>query len=179
MDNNDSNPEETDVGINGVINSMEDEIRLKAQTDHNIESTDDTGSIKQGQLTADGSNETTSVTLDIGELTYYDGVGAELGFVEDLITPHELGVIMNHMHGDSMAHIMYSDAVYGYAETTEVFYGSLWQDDIWHLNEHPVIRDDLESPQQEEFGITSGVQFYDVWNDTTTIQCVNENDQGL
>ena len=39
MDSNGSNlaGDLTDVGINGVVNSLEDEIQLKVQTDHNIE----------------------------------------------------------------------------------------------------------------------------------------------
>jgi hypothetical protein len=45
----------------------------------------------------------------------------------------------------------------------QVFYGPLWEDDIWQFNEHPVIQKDFASPQQEEFGI-NGADFHDVWN---------------
>jgi len=184
MDGNDSNPEETEVGI---INSLEDEVRLKAQTDHNIESTDDKGSadrmgsIKQRQLTAEEIIEANSVIPDIGDFTYYDDLGSELGFSVELITPHELGIFLNHIDGDSMPHIMYSEVVYGYAQTTDVFHGSLWEDDIWHLDEQPFIQNDLESPEQEESGITSGVKFHDVLNDIITpIQRhVNGDEEGL
>ena len=58
-----------------------------------------------------------------------------------------------------MANIMYSDALDGYAEITEDFYESLWEHDIWQLNEHPVIQKDFESPQQEEVGM---VEFHGV-----------------
>ena len=91
MDSNGSNlaGDLTDVGINGVVNSLEDEIQLKVQTDHNIEkgSSAEMASIKQlgqGQITADqGTTEATMVTPDIWDFTYYDDVGAELGFLID------------------------------------------------------------------------------------------------
>ena len=183
MDSNGSNlaGDLTDVGINGVVNSLEDEIQLKVQTDHNIEkgSSAEMASIKQlgqGQITADqGTTEATMVTPDIWDFTYYDDVGAELGFLIDLIASRELGIMINGIHGHSMFHNMYSDdAVYGYAETTELFYGSLWEDDIWHLNEHPVIQNDFSSPQHEEFGITGGIEFHDVGNYSKPIQPVSD-----
>jgi hypothetical protein len=178
MDANNNNPEEThtviqlegEMRLNGVVKSLEDETGLKVQTDNNIESTDEKGSTdqigsnKQGELTAEGNSEATSVTSDIGDFTYYDDVHADLDFFVDPITPYEFGIIMpNYLDRDSVPDIMYSDPVHGYVENTEVSYGSLWDDDIWLLNEQPIIQNDSESPQQEEFG-SRGAEFHDFWN---------------
>ena len=82
----------------------------------------------------------------------------------DKFTPDELGIMMNYIDGDSIPDIMYFDAVHSDVESREVFYGSLWEDDIWQLNEqYPGIQKDFASPQQEEFGI-NGAEFHDVWN---------------
>jgi hypothetical protein len=172
MDANNSDPEETHTvfQLDGVIKSLEDEIGLKAQTDYKIESTDSKGSTvemgsnKQGELTADGNSEATSVTSDIGGFIYYDSVCADLDFFLDRIIPYEFGIIMqNYLDPDSVPDIIYSDPVHGYAETMEASYGSLWEDDIWQLNEQPIVQKESESPQQENFG-NSEVDFHDVWN---------------
>jgi len=190
MDNN--NPEGTDavnehdgeIGFNAVLKSGEAEIGLRAQAHNDIESTyekannDQMGSIKEGELSEWNSEATTSV-YDIRIFKNYEDVGAELCFLADHISPDEFGIIINYIDGDSMANTMYySDVEYGYAETTEDFYGSLWDDDIWHMNEHPVIQNDFASPQLKEFGI-SGAEFLDVWNDFRPIQCGRDNYEGL
>jgi len=59
---------------------------------------------------------------------------------------------------------MYSDTVYDYAETPIDSYGSMWEDDIWQLNETRVFQNDFERPWPEEFG-NSRVEFHDIWND--------------
>jgi hypothetical protein len=172
------NPEEIhsvnqleDERLSEVTKSLEDELELKGQEDE-VETVDVNGkgstemvSIKQGEIT-EGKSETTSVS-DTGEmhsegnLTYYDDVCAEFDFFVDDIIPDELGIFMqNHVDGDSVPDIMYSDAVHGYVQTGGVFYGSLWEDDIWQFNEHPVIQNDFLWPQQEEFGI-NGAEFHD------------------
>jgi len=189
------NPKETDVGINRVINSLEDEVGLKARTDYHIESTDEEdssadqmGSNKQGELTAGRNSKATSLTSDIGYFTYYDDVRADLDFFLHQFTLDELGIIKNHIDGDSIPDIMYLDAVHSYVETRQVYLwdddiwqwnehsiiqndlaspqpccGFMWQNDIWQLNEHPVIQNDFASSQPEEFGI-NGAKFHDVWN---------------
>jgi len=192
MDNIDNNPEGThavneldgEIGFNAVLKSLEEDIGLKAQTRNDIESTDEKGnndqmgSIKEGEL-SEWNSEATSSVFDIRIFKNYDDVGAELCFLADHISPDEFGIIINYIDGDSMANTMYySDVEYGYAETTEDFYGSLWDDDIWHMNEHPVIQNDFASPQLKEFGI-SGAKFHDVWNDFRPIQCGRDNDEGL
>jgi hypothetical protein len=160
MDNKNSNPEDTDA-VNKAEGKQLDEKGSSHQT----------GSIKEVEL-IDRNSEVISLVCDTGDFAYYDDVGAELGFFVDDITPHELGIIMNHcpcyVDGDSMHDILYSDAVYGYAETNEVF-GSLWEDDIWQLNEHPVTQNDFASPQQKEIGI-NGDEFHDVCKDVRPIQ---------
>lgn len=152
MDNNNRNAEDPDsvnggegegdgdgeMEVNKVINTREDEIGLKALTDHNIQSTDekcgaydDMGLLKQGDLIAEGSNsEETSVYVIGDHFTYYEDVSAELGFFVDHISPDELGIIFHYIYGDSMANIMYSEPVHADAEFTEVFCGSLWDGDI-------------------------------------------------
>lgn len=138
MDNINADPEdnhtvlnnvEGEMRLNVVINSVENKIGLKAQTDNNFEftdeesSTEDMGSNKQGELTADGDSEAASMTFDMGDFPYYSDVCGDLGFFVDNFIPD---VCVD-------ADIMYLDAVqYDYAETTEVFYESLWEDDIWH-----------------------------------------------
>jgi hypothetical protein len=150
MDNNEEtsavNEIEGEIRLNGVIKSLEDEIGLKAATDYKIEFTDEKGSadqmssVKKGEATAGGSNSEATTVCDIGaHLPYYDDVSTDLDFFVDYIFPDDLGIIVNYTHGDSMANIMYSDAMHGNSETTEVFYGSLWEDDICLLNEHPII----------------------------------------
>ena len=67
---------------------------------------------------------------------------------------------MNYANGDSIPEIMYLDAVHSYVETTEFFYGSLWEDDIWQLNEQLIVQNVSESPQQEECEGT-GAKFLD------------------
>jgi len=193
LDANNSNPDETDaakeleISDNGVIESLEDEIGLKVQTENNIESTDEKGSddqmgsFKQGKLTEDGSNSEAVSVCDIGDWTYYDDVRAELGYFVEHISPDELGIIIdNYIDGDSMANIMYSDAVDGYAETPEEFYGSLWDHDIWQVNEHPVVQNDFESLQKEEVGsVVSEGEFPDVWNDIRSVQRLSDDEKGL
>lgn len=174
------NNDETDVRINGIINSQEDEIGLIGQIDHYLDSTDEKyssdrmGSINQVQLTEHGSIE--AISSDIADFTYYDNVAAGLGFFVDIITPHELGIMINDIYGYSMPQIMYSDALYGFPETAEVFHGSLWEDDIRNLNEHSVIRNGFSSKQHEEFGITSEVEFDNGGNDSKIIECVRDNE---
>jgi hypothetical protein len=171
MDNIDNNPEETHAvneldgenGFNAVLKSLEAEIGLEAQAHNDIESTDEKGnndqmgSIKEGELSEWNSEATRSV-YDIRIFKNYDDVGAQLCFLADHISPDEFGIIINYIDGDSMSNTMfYSDAEYGNAETTEDFYGSLWDDDIWEMNEHPVIQNDFASPQQKEFGISGAI----------------------
>nr|ADE76708.1 unknown [Picea sitchensis] len=179
IDNMDANPKEPiaviqlkDERLNGVMEFAEDEVGLIRQAaDVDGKGSTELGSMKQGEL-IDRYSEAISVSDTLGDmhsegnLTYYDDVLAELGFfVEN--TAGELGIIRNHFDGDSMAN-MYSDPVYGYAEAPAVFYGSLWEDDLWQLNEPVVIQNGFESPRQEEFGI-SGEEFHDVWNDFRSI----------
>jgi len=47
-----------------------------------------------------------------------------------------------------------------YGDTTEGFYGHLWEDDIWNFNDHPVIQNDFAMPEKE-FG-SIGAEFHDV-----------------
>lgn len=161
LDAYNSNPEDTDAvnELNVVTKAREDEIGLEAQAENKIESpeekdsADQMGSYKRGELTPDGSNSEATSACEIGDMTYYYSVPAELGFFAEHIYPNELGIIVNnYIDGDSMADIMCLDAVHGNAEITEDFYGSLWDNDIWQLNEHSVIQNDFESPQKEEVG---------------------------
>lgn len=196
LDGNNGNPEQTDADelesemrLIGVIESLEDEIGWKAQTENKIESADEKDSVdqmvsfKQGELTADCSNSEATSVYDIADFTYYHDVRADFGFLDvEHICPDEVAgiVIENYIDGDSMANIMYSDTVHGYAETTEDFYESLWEHDIWQLNEHPVIQKDLESPQQEKVGlVVSEAEIHDVWNDIIPIQNLSDNKEGL
>jgi hypothetical protein len=163
MDNNNNNPENTHA-----VNQVE-EVRQfdEKRSSHQMDSTEEVELIG-------GNSEVISSVYDRGDIAYYDDFGAEFGFFVDHFTPHELGIITNHYHcdvdGDSMPDILYSAALYGYAaETSEVVYGSLWEDDIWQWNEHPVIQNDFATPQQGEFGI-NGTEFHDVWNDIRPIQ---------
>jgi len=171
IDNTDNNEDtdavnevEDEIMLNEIIKSLEDEIGLKEQTDDNFESTDEKGSTdqmgsnKQGKLTAEANFEATLVTSDIADFTYQDNV------LTDHITPDEFRIMMqNYLDRDSVPDTMYSDTVHGFIESREASYGSLWGDDIWLLNEYPVIQNDFTSPQQEEFKITAA-KFHDVWN---------------
>lgn len=191
MDDNNSNPEAVnlleDERLNGVIKSLEDEIVglkgqavVEASVDVDAEKgSSELGSIKQGELT-DGNSEATSVSdigdlhSEAGNLTYYDDVRAELGFFVDH-TADELGIIMSHIDGDSMPNIMYSDALHAvYGESTEFFYGSLWEDDIWLLNEHPV-----EAPQQEVGLVVSGAELDEAENDIRPIHLLSANEKNV
>lgn len=195
-DNNNSNnnsPEAVNLveeeTLNGVIKSLEDEIVIKGQGGVEVEVVDvdelcstEMGSIKQGELT-DGNSEATSVSdigdlhSETGNLTYYDDVRAELGFFVDH-TADELGIIMSHIDGDSVDNIMFSDALHGYVETSEVFYGSLWADDIWLLNEHPVVQNEFEQPQQEVGLVVSGeAEFGEVGNDIRPVHHRSANEE--
>lgn len=195
MDDNNNSPEAVNLveeeTLNGVIKSLEDEIGLKGQgaVEVEVEVVDvdelcstEMGSIKQGELT-DGNSEATSVSdigdlhSEAGNLTYYDDVRAELGFFVDH-TVDELGIIMSHIDGDSVDNIMYSDAVHGYVETSEVFYGSLWEDDIWLLNEHPVVQNACEPPQQEVgLVVSGGAESDEVGNDIRPIHHRSANEE--
>jgi len=158
-----TNPEEIhtmiqleDERLNGLIKSMEDEVGLKGQADD----VDAKGSVMK-QLTdwnpqATAASDTGDVHSE-GNLTYYDDVRAQLSFFVDH-NAVELGIIMNLLDGDLIAN-MYSDAGYGYPETPAVFYESLWEDEIWELNEHHVIQNDFELQHPEEFEI-SGTEFH-------------------
>lgn len=189
IDNIDNNEErdavtevEVEMMLNGVIKSLEDEIGMKVQTDNGFESTHQKGSSdqmglnKQGELIAEVNSEATAlVTSDPGNFTYHDDVFADLDFFVDHITADEFGIMMQNYHDrDSWPDIVYSDIAHGYIESTEASYGSMWEDDIWRLNEHPVIQDDFASPQQEEFGI-SGSMFNNIGN----YQLVTDNEKGL
>lgn len=126
---------ESEMRLNGVIESLEDEIGLKTQTENKIESADQMGSLKlQGELTVNGSNSEATGSLSdiVGDLTYYHDVRADLDFFVEHICCHELGMMIdNYIDGDSTDNNMYwPDAVHGYAETTEDFYESLWEHDI-------------------------------------------------
>merc|ERR1711915_208690 len=121
------------------------------------------GSKKQGVLTADRNSQVTTVTSDIGDFTCYENARVELDLFVDQFSPDELGIIMSYADGDSIPEIMYLDAVHSNDETSEVFSGSLWEDGIWQLNEHPVIQNDFALPQPEEFGI-NGIELHDVWD---------------
>jgi len=138
-----------DERLNGVMKSVEDEVGLKGH-EYDVESIDidEKGSTEMASIKqiTDWNSEATSVydTGDMhseGYLTYYDEVREDLGFFVDH-TAVELGLIMNLIDGDSMANL-YFDAVYGYTETTAVFSGSLWEDDIWQLNGHLVFENDF------------------------------------
>lgn len=168
IDNIDDNEEkdavtevEVEMMLNGVIKSLEDEIGMKVQTDNGSESihqkgsSDQMGLNKQGEIIAEANSEATAmVTSDPGNFTYHDDVLADLDFFVDHITADEFGIMMQNYHDrDSLPDIVYSDIAHGYIESTEASYGSIWEDDIWRLNEHPVIQNDFASPQQEEFGI--------------------------
>lgn len=200
MDDNNSNQEAVnqleEERLNGVIKSLEDELvgNLKGQVVAETEAVDidekgstspELGSIKQGELT-DGNSEATSVSdvgdlhSEAGNLTYYDDVRAELGFFGDH-TADELGIILSHIDGDSMPNIMYSDhAVHGYGENTGFFYGSLWEDDIWLLNEHPVIQNDFEPPQQEVGLVVSGAELDEAdQNDIRSIHLLSANEKNV
>lgn len=187
LDDNDCNPEETDAAneleisetrVKGVIQSLEDEIGLNVQTEHKIQFSDENcspvqmGSFRQGELVEDGSNSEVTSVNDIGDWTYYDDLRAQLGCFVENISPEYPGIIIdNYVNGDSMVNLMYSDAIQGYAESTEDFYWSLWDHDIWQPNEHPVIRNGFESSQQEEIGlVVSEADFPDVWNDIRPVQ---------
>lgn len=177
MDNMDNNEEtaadlevEVEMIFNGVLKSLEDEIGLKGQRDSNFKSThekrstDQMGSNKNGELTTGANSVATPVTSDIGDFSYHDDVLAGLDFFVDHITPDEFGIMMeNYLDQDSVLDVMYSNTVQGYIDNTESYYGPLWTDDSWPLNEYPVIQKDFSSPRQEEFGI-SGAKFHDVWN---------------
>jgi hypothetical protein len=94
-------------------------------------------------------------TSDRGDFTYHDDVLADLDYLVDHITPDELGImIQNYLDRDSVPDIIYSDTVHGYIDSREASDWSLWGDDIWLLNEKPVIQNDFTLPQQEEFGIS-------------------------
>lgn len=146
VDNNNGNPEDThtdmndvegEMGLNTVINPLEDEIGLKVQTDNNIEPTDKNSSTEQmgsnmrGELRADGDSQATSVTFDTGDFPYYDDFCGEYGFFLHHFLPDELGILQNNIYGNSTPNTMYPDAVHCYVETPEFFHGSLWEDDIW------------------------------------------------
>ena len=92
-------------------------------------------------------SEATSVS-DVGDLSSghydYEDIRAQFGFFVD--AADELGIMAgNHcstcVHGDSMGNI-YScqddvDHIADYsaeANNSELFYGSLWEDDIWQVN---------------------------------------------
>ena len=143
------------------------------------------GSIKQGELT-DGNSEATSVSdigdlhSEAGNLTYYDDVHAELGLFMDH-TADELGIILSHIDGDSMPNIMYSDhAVHGYGENIGFFYGFLCEDDIWILNEHPIIQNDFEQPQQEVGLVVSGAELDEAdQNDIRSIHIHSANEKNV
>jgi len=125
------------------------------------------GSMQHGEL-SDSYSEAMSVSDTLGDIrsegnfTYYVNVVAELGFFL-YNTAGELGVTLNLFDVDSTAN-MYSDTVYDYAETPIDSYGSMWEDDIWQLNETRVFQNDFERPWPEEFG-NSRVEFHDIWND--------------
>ena len=160
MDNKDNCAEGTDainefdceIGFSAVLKSIitKAEIGLKAQAHNDGESTNEKGcnhqmgSIK-GEDLRERNSEATSSVCDIKGFKDFDDVGAEIGIFEDHIRPHEFGIIINYIEGDSIANTMdysdtgygYADTGYGYAETTEDFYGSLWDNDIWQLNESP------------------------------------------
>lgn len=148
---------ESQMRLNGVIKGFEDENGLKAQTDYKIKSTDEKASTdqmglnQQGELAADGNFEATSVTSALGDFTCYDNVCGDLGFFAEHITHYETGFIMqNYLDTESALDIIYSDlSTHGYPETVDDSYGSLWGDDIWQLNEQPIIQNDSESPQQD------------------------------
>lgn len=173
MDPINSNPEETHTNmlqnerLNGV---MDEETGLNERADDDGEKgIGEMGSIKEGEITEVNSEATSdSDTADLhfeGNLTYYDYVSPEPGIFMDH-TAVELGIIMNLLDGNSKGDIMFSDAVYGYTETV---YTSLWEDDIWQQNEHPVIQNVFVSTQHEEF-IFSGAEFHGIWNEFTRIQ---------
>lgn len=71
--------------------------------------------------------------------------------------------MQNYLDRESALDIIYSDlSTHGYSETVDASYGSLWEDDVWQLNEQPVIQNDSESRQQEEFQ-SSGADFHNDW----------------
>lgn len=177
FDANGSNPEGTDaaneleiceIGMNGVLKSLEDELGLKVQTEK-IEWIDEkgdadrVGSIKRDKFTVYGSNSEATSAWDIGDWTYYDDLRAELRYFVEDISPQDLGFIIdNYTFGDSTYDIMYFDTVHSCVETTDDFFASLWDQDIWQWNEHPIIRNDFESSQQEVGLVVSEAEFSDV-----------------
>jgi len=192
---NDSYPEGTDasneleiceIGMNGVIKSLEDEFGLMSQTENKMSTNEKGGAdwlgpFKQGTFTEGGSNFQETSARDIADWTYYNDVGTELSYFGEDIFADDLGFIIDDsIYGDSTSNITYSDTVHGYAETTEDFYGFLWEDDIWQLNEHPVMLNDFESSQQQEVRlVVSEPEFPDVWNDIRAVQCLNDDEKGL
>lgn len=194
IDDNDSN-QETDAAneleisetrVNGVIQSLEDEIVLRLQTEHKIQLSDEKGSadqmgpFRQGELAEEGSNSEGTSVNEIGDWTYYDDLHAELGYFVENISRDDLGIIIdNYIDGDSMANLMYSDAIHGYAETTEDFNGFLWEDDIWQSNEHPIIRNSFESSQQEVGLVVSEAELPDISNDVRLVQRLSDNKKAL
>lgn len=151
MDNNEETAAENEVEVemmfSGVINSLEDEIGLKAQRDSNLEFTHEKCSTEK--MGSNKNSVATLVTSDIGDFTYHDDVLADLDLFVDHITLDEFGIMMeNYLDQDSVPDIMYSNTVQGYIDNTEPSYGPLWTDDSWPLNEYPVIQNDFSSPRQ-------------------------------
>lgn len=157
---------EDEMRLNGVIKPLKDDISLKGQTDnYNIDYGDEKGNTEQmvnSNEQGDGNSEATLVKCDIGFNHY--GEASVLDLFVDQFSTDELRIIMNHIDGGYILDIIwYSDALDGYVDTAEAFYGSLWEDDTWQFNGHRrVIQNDFASPGQEEFGV-SGAEFNDVW----------------
>ena len=112
-------------------------------------------------------------------LTYYDNVHGEMGF----FVAHrgdELGIIMRDINEDSIPNIMYSNHVMqGYDENTNFFYGSLWEDDIWLLNEHAVIQNNFEPPQQEFGLVVNGSELDEYEDNIRSIHLLSTNKKNV
>ncbi|GLJ07833.1 hypothetical protein SUGI_0075070 [Cryptomeria japonica] len=189
--------------LNVVIKSLEDEIGLKP---NNVEETvvcvyDNVACVdnvvacgddeKKGgvddntrSLVDEISNGTDGTTTSVSELAsqgslYYDG---ELGFFMDHAAAHatdDLGIIMSHCQSaaDHSMSNFYLDSLHGYADNTEVFYGSLWEDDIWHVNDHGAFFQNggsCSTTQQE----VENLESQDVADDLRPRQCLSAGEEG-
>lgn len=141
IDNMDANPEPhaviqlKDERLNGVMKSAEDErglIGRAAVIDE--KGGTELGSTQRGELT-DSYSEVISVCDTVADMPSegnYVDVMAEL-----YNTAGELGVTLNLFDSDSTGNMCWDPV---YAEVPVDSYGSLWEDDIWQLNESTIFQ---------------------------------------